>query len=102
MADNEVVATLEEPLSEEERQIEGYHTALHALFKGTDDIIVAQSVAVFMGCVMAHSEKWMGLIPGFVQHVISYANAARAAHLAAADIEVPTTETSDGSQEAKG
>lgn len=101
MADNEV-ATIDEPLSEEERQIEGYHTTLHALFKGADDIVVAQSVAVFMGCVMAHSEKWKQLIPGFVAHILQYANAARAAHLQAETIEVPTMESANGSEEAKG
>lgn len=95
MADNEVTLS-EAGVSEDERQIEGYHKALHSLFKGTDDIIVAQSVTSFMGCVMAHSEKWTQVIPGFVAQTIDYANVALAAHKAAEGIAVPTKENMNG------
>lgn len=84
--------TVDVPLSEEERQIEGYHKALHSLFKGAGDIVTAQSVAVFMGCVMAHSDIWKGLIPGFVAHVMQYANAAREAHMHAESLTIPQVE----------
>jgi cytochrome c551/c552 len=90
------------PVSEEDRQIEGYHKALHSLFKGADDIIVAQAVASFMGCTMAHSEKWRNVIPGFVQQTIEYANLAMAAHKMAEQVEQPdlnNTGESDGCKE---
>lgn len=90
------------PVSEDDRQIEGYHKALHSLFKGADDIIVAQSVASFMGCTMAHSDRWKQLIPGFVQQTIEYANLAVAAHKMAEGIEQPNlndTGDTDGCKE---
>ena len=98
MEDAVTEPTIDEPLTEEERQIEGYHKALHSLFSGADDVVVAQSVAVYMGCVMAHSDKWKGLIPGFVAHVMQYANSARAAHIQAETIAVPTVEKDNGNE----
>lgn len=89
MADDSTVMT-GEPVTEEERQVEGYHKVLHSLFQGTDDIIVAQSVASFMGCVMAHSTEWKRVIPGYVQQTMDYANVAIAAHRQAETIETPT------------
>ncbi len=88
MSDLETVA-VDQPVSEEERQIEGYHKALHALFKGCGDIIIAQSVASFMGCMMAHSEQWKRLIPGYVNETMQYANVAIAAHRQAETIAQP-------------
>jgi hypothetical protein len=97
------VVSAENPVSEEERQVEGYHKALHALFKGSDDIIVAQSVASFMGCTMAHSEQWQRLIPGYVQQTLDYANVALAAHKQAETIEQPNTEgLHNGNEETQG
>jgi hypothetical protein len=69
-----------DPVSEEDRRIEGYHKMLHSLFKSEDDIITAQAVSSFMGCVMAHSEEWKRIIPGFMKEMIDYANYAMAAH----------------------
>jgi len=101
MDDLEVVPG-DSPVSEEDRQVEGYHKALHSLFKGANDIIIAQSVASFMGCTMAHSEEWQRLIPGFVQQTLDYANVALAAHKQAATIEQPPKGIEHGSEEAKG
>jgi hypothetical protein len=89
MADLEVVTTTESPVSEEDRQIEGYHKALHSLFKGCDDIIVAQSVATFMGCHMAHTDDWKRIIPGFVKEMLEFANLSMAAHRQAESIAQP-------------
>lgn len=91
-----------EPVSEMDRRIEGYHTALHALFKEEDDIVVAQSVASFMGCVMSHSEQWERIVPGFVKEMLDYANLAMAAHRRAAEITMPdkpTTEEHDNGKQ---
>lgn len=96
MADVEV-KSVESPVSEEDRRIEGYHKMLHSLFKSESDIITAQSVASFMGCIMAHSEEWQRVIPGFVKQMLDYANVALAAHRMAAEIETPNQETSSGS-----
>ena len=101
MADLEIVGG-GSPVSEEDRQVEGYHKALHSLFKGANDIIIAQSVASFMGCMMAHSEEWQRLIPGFVQQTLDYANVALAAHKQALTIEQPLEGVEHGSEEAKG
>lgn len=78
-----------EPVSEEERQIEGYHKALHSLFKGAEDVIVAQSVASFMGCVLAHTEDWRRIIPGYMQQTMDYTSVALAAHRQAETITQP-------------
>ena len=78
-----------EPVSERDRQIEGYHSALHSLFKGADDVLIAQSVARFMGCTMAHSHEWRRVIPGFVKEMLDYANLAQQAHLHAETITQP-------------
>lgn len=78
-----------EPVSERDRQIEGYHAALHALFKGADDVLIAQSVASFMGCTMAHSSDWRRVIPGFVREMLDYANLAQAAHLHSEGLTIP-------------
>lgn len=85
-------------VSEEERQIEGYHKALHALFKGSDDIITARACASFIGCTMAHSEEWKRLIPGFMNEIMAYADVAIAAHRMAETITQPevTTGEKDG------
>lgn len=91
MADQQV-----EPVSEEERQIEGYHKALHGLFKGADDLIIAQAVASFMGCVMAHTEEWKRLIPGYMQQTMDYANVALAAHRQAETITQPDLNDTKG------
>jgi len=95
MSDLEVVQPGAEPVTEDDRQIEGYHKALHALFKGANDIIVAQSCASFMGCVMAHSEEWRRIIPGFVQQTLDYANIANAAHQHNETITQPPKEDSN-------
>lgn len=87
-------------VSERDRQIEGYHRALHSLFKGADDIMIAQSVASFMGCTMAHSDDWRRVIPGFVQEMLDYANLAQQAHLHAETITQP--EVTNGDQDKQG
>jgi hypothetical protein len=100
MADLEVKA-VDEPVSEEDRQIEGYHRALHSLFEGAEDIIVAQAVASFMGCTMAHSTDWQRIIPGFVKQTLDYANLALAAHRMAEGLTIPNHNaegTTDGNE----
>lgn len=77
------------PVSEEDRQIEGYHNALHALFKGADDVIIAQAVASFMGCHLSHTSDWRRIIPGFIKEMLDYANLAMAAHRQAETIAQP-------------
>lgn len=102
MDDLEVVPAAN-PVSEEDRQVEGYHKALHSLFKGANDITIAQSVASFMGCTMAHSEEWQRLIPGYVGQTLDYANVALAAHKQAMTIEQPATEgLQHGREETQG
>lgn len=83
------VAAVQDPVSEDDRQIEGYHRAMHSLFKGADDIIVAQSVASYIGCLMAHSDKWKQIIPGFINQALQYANLANAAHRMAEGLAPP-------------
>ena len=97
MADLEVVPG-ENPVSEEERQIEGYHKALHSLFKGAPDIIIAQACASFMGCVMAHSDDWQRIVPGYVRQTMDYANVAMAAHREAETIQQPTEGVNNGNE----
>lgn len=64
-----------EVMDESTRQIKEYHEALHKLFEGSDDVIVARSVASFMGCVMVHTEV-RGLMGGFVNEIVQYAQLA--------------------------
>lgn len=86
---------------EDERRIEGYHKMMHSLFKGEDDIVTAQAVASFMGCVMAHSEVWKQIIPGFMKQMIDYANYSIAAHRHAETLTNPK-EQPDGESETYG
>lgn len=90
-----------EPVSEDERQIEGYHKALHGLFKGATDIITAQACASFMGCIMAHSDDWRRIIPGYTQETLAYAKLAFAAHKEAESIQQPTNGAEDGDCKSK-
>lgn len=84
------------PVSEEERQIEGYHKALHSLFKGAEDVIVAQAVASFMGCMLSHTEEWRRIIPGYMEQMLDYASVAMAAHRQAENITQPDLTDNQG------
>jgi hypothetical protein len=72
---------------------------MHKLFEGIDETTQAKTVVSFMGCLMAASPNWKGLIPGYMHDMIDTANMVIAAHRKNEGLPLNEENENDSSEE---